>query len=366
MGGFALAIESSIPMVRGGDRLLVIGATALFCFALYRMVNYRPDYEGPGGLVAIGEVKTDTAVRRRHAGSLAWSEIEQQGPIFLRDLVYTPPGVVAEVVMEDGRHMPLPPDSLIQFDDITVSNLEITLKELATPKKPPVFRLVPLPKTKQSVALADPIYLELEHSGLAKKNALSRMRGIILQGLKKLKPVSGEFEKVDSYEVKLAYPETGLNLPFKAGSHTKVVWTPIPNKNINYVVEFSLKDNFQNAIPFASKTNTADVSLDKPGKYFWRVTAIGKGAIVKSETRIFSLYPKGSRTVAENFNLNEADKYQVEVSKSKTFDVVVTTRGASQPKCPTEGLAPGSYYCRVRDGAGKQYTLKIFPFEVKK
>ncbi len=366
MGGLALSVSYAIPTLRGGDRLLVIGAAALFCFALYRMVSYRPVYDGPGGLIAIGEVRTDTAVRRRHAGSLAWSEIDEAGPIFLRDLVYTPAGVTAQVVMSDGRTMPLPPDSLIQFDDITVSNLEITLKELALPKKTPVFRLLPLPKAKQSVALADPIYLELEASGLAKKNALSRMRGIILHDVKKLRVVSQEIEKVDSYELKLVYPDSGLNLPFKAGATTKVVWTPSPNKDVHYVVEFALKDNFEKAIPFASTTNTAVVSLDKPGKYFWRVTAIGKGAVVKSETRLFSLYPKGSRTVAENFNLNEADKYQVEVSRSKKFDVVITTRGAAQPKCPSEGLAPGSYFCRVREGSGKQYTLKIFPFEVKK
>ncbi len=358
------AREHSIALPKTGDRLLVTAALCLFGFALYRLVTHRPAYEGPGGLVSIGALSVEGAVRRRHAGSLAWSEIETEGDVYMRDLVYTPPGIAAVVHMNDGREVTLPPDSLVQFDEITVSNLEITLKEITEPKRQ-VFRLVPLPKAKRSVALPDTGGLELLHAELMKRyaedprglGALARPRAVARNPDFKLNQLS-------DFEIKLHFPADGAGLPYVRDSWSKMAWSAVPVPNLTYQIEMSLKEKFEKKVPYESRTNSIEIQFEKPGKYYWRVMAAGPGGIMTSETRTFTLFPQGKRDVAEDVTARDFSKYTVEVAHSEDFHVVLTTRGANEAKCVSFGLPAGDYYCRIRSGVDKS-VLKTYRFEVR-
>ena len=316
--------------------------------------------------MSIGTVNTAAPVRRRHAGSLSWSEIRTSGEIYLKDLVYTPPGVLAEVSLNDGRRVVLPEDSLVQFDDITVSNLEITLREMAQPKRP-TFRLIPLPKTKRAVRLEDPTYLQFSLNLLKERvrAVLAHVPKIIVP--KKVIPADAtSLKQVASYELKLGTPEKGLNLPFSPGEPTLMSWSPVPVPGVSFLVEVATDEKFKSKKAYPTKESSLKVPLEKPGKYYWRVASAGPGGTNVSESSNFSLYPRGSRGVSEAISLDDWDRFLVEVSRTKGFEALITSRGASEPKCPSEGLAPGWYWCRVREGKGKQYAIKTFRFEVKK
>ncbi len=349
---------------KAGDRLLVTAALLLFGFALYRLITHRPAYEGPGGLVAIGSISVEGAVRRRHAGSLAWSEIETEGDVYMRDLVYTPPGIAATVRMKDGREVTLPSDSLVQFDEITVSNLEITLREISEPMRQ-VFRLVPLPKAKRSAALPDTGGLEILHAELMKRYAgrvkapaaLARARAVARNPDFKL-------NKLSDYEIKLRYPAEGAGLPYTRETWTKMAWSPVPAPGVTYQIEMSLKERFEKKVPYESRTNSLEIQFEKPGKYYWRVMAATSGGIMTSETRTFTLFPRGRRDIAEDVTAKDFSRFTVDVAHSDDFRTVLTSRGADEPKCTAVGLPPGEYFCRVRKGADKT-VMRVYGFEVK-
>lgn len=358
------ARQHSIVLPKAGDRLLVSAALLLFGFALHRLITHRPAYEGPGGLVAIGSITVEGAVRRRHAGSLAWSEIEGEGDVYMRDLVYTPPGIAATVRMNDGREVTLPPDSLVQFDEITVSNLEITLREITEPKRQ-VFRLVPLPKAKRSATLPDIGGLEMLHAELMKRYAgevkspatLTRARAVA-------RNPDFALNKLSDYEIKLHFPADGAGLPYTRETWTKMAWSAVPVPGVTYQIEMSLKERFEKKVPYESRTNSLEIQFEKPGKYYWRVMAAGPGGIMTSETRTFTLFPRGRRDVAEDVTAKDFSKFSVEVAHSDDFRIVLTSRGADEAKCTSVGLPPGEYYCRVRNGADRS-VVKVYRFEVK-
>ncbi len=346
-----------------GDRLLIGVASILFLVALNWLVTYRPAYEGAGGLVEIGTVTTDAAIRRRHAGSLAWSEIEEEGAIYLRDLVYTPSGVSAEVRLKDGRVVTLPADSLVQFDEVAMSDLEITLRDFSRSQ---LMRLVPLPRAKRSATLPDPLFLEMLHADLLSRFAGVARRTASLSNTKAVPP-PGDFalKSMSDYEIALQYPRDAQALPYVPDNWTAMAWTPVPVAGVTYQIEVSLKEKFEKTLPYEAKKNSLEVQFDKPGKYFWRVTASGQGKVMKSDTWTFQLYPRGRTDEAKDVTAKDFSTYIVQVSSNDDFDPILINRGSNTPKCPRLGLPPGEYFCRVRKGTGEKTILQESSFEVK-
>ncbi|MBY0371633.1 hypothetical protein K2X33_13185 [bacterium] len=355
----------TLKISKGGDRLLIALALLFFTMALYGLVNYQPFYEGPAGLVSVGQVTVQGKLRRRHAGSLAWSEIEGEGQIFLRDLVYTPPGVVAEVTGTDGKTMTLPQDSLVQFDEVTVSNLEITLREAAEPKRQ-VFRLIPLPKAQRSAALPDPIGLEMLYTDVAKNWQKYSGRRVNLDRVRKVAAAQDlVFDKVRDFELLLHYPHPKQEIPYARDNWVKMAWSPMPVQGLRYQVEVSVGDQFAKKVPYESGTNYLEVQFEKPGRYFWRVTANAGDGQVASETREFTLKAVRKEDIMRDVSAKRFDQYHVDVSRTQDFTDIVSQRGANRPECSTYGLSAGVYYCRVKKDAKDRSPMRKYRFEVK-
>jgi hypothetical protein len=278
--------------------------------------------------------------------------------------VYTPPGIAAIVHMKEGREVTLPPDSLVQFDEITVSNLEITLREITEPKRQ-VFRLVPLPKAKRSVTLPDTGWLESLYAALMKRYAGEvKTRPALTPTRAVARNPSFALNQLSDYEIKLYFPVDGAGLPYARENWTKMAWSVVPVKGVIYQIEMSLKEKFQKKVPYESRTNSLEIQFERPGKYYWRVMAAGPGGIMTSETRTFTLFPRGRRDVAEDVTAKDFSRFTVEVAQSDDFKTLLTTRGAVEPKCTSVGLSPGDYFCRVRNGADRS-VVKVYRFDVK-
>lgn len=356
----------TLKFSKNGDRMLIVLALVLFGFALYRLVNYIPSYEGPSGLVSVGKVEVDGVLRRRHAGSLAWTEIRGEAELYLRDLVYTPTGVIARVTGLDGRSMTLPQDSLVQFDEVTVSNLEITLREVAEPKRQ-VFRLLPVPKAQRSASLPDPLGLEMLFTDINKNfmryQALPAPR---LEAARKVaKAQDIKFDQVGDFELLLHYPHPKQVLAYAKDNWVKMAWSPVPITELNYEIEVSVGDKFAKKVPYQSRTNFLEVQFEKPGRYFWRVAAAtAKGKLV-SETREFTLKATAKEDLARDVSAKNFEAYWVSVARDIEFQDVVSARGATRPECSTYGLQAGVYFCRVKRDPKDRATIKKYRFEVK-
>jgi hypothetical protein len=357
---------SYLPQTKG-DRALVTGALAVFFGALYWLWNYQPPSHGPGNAEKIAVVETSAPLRRRHAGTLAWSAIDQSGPIYFRDIVYTPAGVSAVVKLRNGKELPLPEDSLVQFDEVTVANIEIALRETA--QKKDVFRLIPMPKTEQSRLLPDPLSLELLFEDLEgrMKTQMDQPR----QQLTQVQPPRLEFEldSLADFQVRLLKPTDKGIYNLRRDNWFTMSWSAVPLGNVKYVLEIARNPEFRKKLPFTADTNRLQVQLQNPGAYYWRVRAILKDQVLTSEIRTFEMSLRGGSTeVEKRINLPKAtiQGFTAEIASDSDFETILQTELTDSPNCQQRApLRPGTYYCRIRQsGTGKkvkEYTLRVRP-----
>jgi hypothetical protein len=353
---------SYLPQTKG-DRALVVGAAAVFALAFRILWFYEPMSHGPGSAVMVGSVSTNSAIRRRHAGTLAWSAIEKQGEIYFRDIVYTPAGTLATVTLKNGKVVPLPPDSLVQFDEVTVANIEIALRETA--KKKDVFRLLPMPKTAQNRLLPDPLSLELLFEDLE-----NRMKAQMNQPQKPMVVVKSpklefKLDTLADFQVKLALPRDRGVYNLQRDSWFTMSWSAVPLENVKYILEIARNPEFRKKLPFTAEGNNLQVQLQNPGAYYWRVRAVLKDQVLTSETRTFEMSLRGGATdLLSKVQLPKAQVqgYITEISRDSDFNQILETDLSPQPVCNLrKPVGQKTYHCRVKDARTgkpvKRYTF---------
>lgn len=356
---------SYLPQTKG-DRALVVSAFGVFVATFYVLWNYQPLSHGPGDAEQIGDVVTDYPLRRRHAGTLAWSAIEKEGSIFFRDIVYTPAGTQASVRLKNGKVVPLPEDSLVQFDEVTVANIEIALRETA--KKKDVFRLLPMPKTEQSRLLPDPISLEMLFDDLEArmKQQMDRPQ----QDLIDVRPPRLEF-KLDSladFQIRLSNPKNKGVYNLQRDSWFTISWSAVPLDDVKYVLEIARNPEFRKKLPFTAESNSLQLQLQNPGTYYWRVRGILKDQVLTSETRTFEMSLRGGATdLLGKVKLPTAtiNGFIAEISSDSDFSSIVETQLTKEEACrPRTPLPSRTYYCRIKMADGGK-RVKQYQFSVK-
>jgi hypothetical protein len=73
----------------------------------------------------IGWIKSESALKRRHAATLSWTPIHNEDDICSRDIVYIPAETKASAVLADKRLIELPADAMVQFLEAAPGENEI-------------------------------------------------------------------------------------------------------------------------------------------------------------------------------------------------------------------------------------------------
>lgn len=266
------------------DRLLI--GLGLFFAVLGSFFLMRSNYEGDllEGVQPIGELTTGKSVNRRHARALAWGKIEKAGQLYPKDIVYTPPGISAEVVLNTHEKLFLAPDSMVEFDTLSKKGTQLVLlqglakirdqsnqeKELKA-----VVEDIPLAPTVKPYQIT-PILLNTEAWKMTQADLLAS--------------VSAISRKLDFVpETAITVPNLNLNLlsDFVVQLFTakmlsdssqespwyRLEWQSVPLSGVIYEVEISRAEDFNRLIKYETKNAFLEAQFVGTGKYFWRVTA---------------------------------------------------------------------------------------------
>lgn len=348
------------------DRFLVLGALVIFALALFWLINYEPFSHGPGAAKVVGIVSTDGPIRRRHSGTLAWSDVDGESEIYFRDIVYTPSNVVALVKLEDGREVPLPPDSLVQFDEITVSNIEISLRETA--RKEGVFRLIPLPKTQVSRFLPDPMGLEMLFDEIKQRTFKGLDRPLVTHPPIPVSEATAEFQltEVQDFELKLITPVSFGVYKITTDQWLTMRWTQVPLEGISYQIEIARNPEFRRRLSYNSAKNQVNIQIDNPGLYYWRVRALREDLVMISPTWQFEMSLRGGVSdLVTQLELPKTDIVQstCELSKDAEFKELLRGEPCRSGTCSHRGLGKGAYFCRVIEPK-TQKVIKHYSFRI--
>jgi len=344
------------------DRIILIVAVAGLCAILYLLFFYSP-LDWIINAKSVASIKTEGTVRRRHAGNLAWRNIKGQDSIYLRDVVYVPKNTEAFVTLPGKGTFPLPPDTMVQFDETSLDEIAITLREGTKPK----FQLMPskLHMAKLTRYLQDVMQFELRLSELRQRTLDKVFKELPLVRTSPIFKNDFALDLLDDYDLKLVSPKSDrYNL--KSNRWMKMSWSAIPLAGVNYTLEISKDSIFSRVLPHSTKSNRLLIQFDDEGTYYWRVRAEKDRRTLVSDSWNFTMLHRGgqaSRTLAFKLPTGGPKGYPFEVSKTDQFDDVVKNGLGDTAECKTQGLAPGKYYCRVRAPKGTE-ILKIYELQV--
>jgi hypothetical protein len=316
-------------------------------------------------------LKTDARVRRRHERSLGWEEIGGDEKLFRSDIVYTPNETSAYIEFGDQRRIQLEPGSMIQLDDVSKEQLQITLfsgkvKGDVQIKSKPAFRLAPYPKvsTKKRDLLPDPQALELLFSEWD-----SRVRQWLdhhprRESLRSISAVSTQLDRISDYEITLVHPaEKTYNLG--ANRWLEMQWKGPPLKGeVEYQLDVAKDPRFSAVLSYKTKRNQLSVQFDDPGTYYWRVRVTRGREFNFSKVAQFSMSRTGGQGKASGLGLPDTGPqgFTAEVSRSPSFHSIALSQVVDNPRCPQSGLRPGKYFCRLTSilgGKPKTYSFIV-------
>lgn len=352
----AVVKEKKVSASDTSDRIILASSAAALLLVLFFLFfadsvsikgNYRP----------VGTIETTVFIRRRHANSLRWSSLEGRETIYLRDVVYVPKDSHATVSIKGKAPVELPPDTLVQFDEFALDNINITLLDL-------VFRLDPPPKVRVSNLLPDIYPLELRLSEVSGRMYDLLYRASRLQALQQIGPLpSSQLDRLSDYQLILLSPRPNI-YNWKAFRWMSVKWAPIPLDGVQYEMNLSQDIDFRNRFPYNSDKRKLMVRIDKEGTYHWKVMARRKDEAIHSEVWKFNITKEGGISVSDETvrSLAGGAGPTAEVSKDRGFKQIVLQGPLEKNKCPQEGLPPGEYFCRVRSPDKK--VLKTIRFKV--
>lgn len=352
-----------------GDRLLVLGAAICFGLSLQYLVNDQPQLHAPDASFKVGLIESQGLFRRRHAGTLGWAQLKGQAELYLRDIVYTAPGTVAVVKMQDGRVVQLPPDSLIQFDEMTVRNLEVVLKDqIAEKKQRLTFQLIPLPVSTQ---LPDVVTSRELESTMGK--LLAKRREIAGQQTE-IKPIvafntESGLDKLTHFKIEAVTPVNNDTFRISTSDWLTLRWTPVPVNDIRYYIEISQTPTFLKRLTLVTYGNEIKMQVNNAGTYYWRITATQGRKQVVSGSNYFNVALRSDELREEVLSETDAtqlptNKFIYEISDRKDFSRLLEVNISDDNVCHPRSLKTGNYFCRTKL-RGERIYANEYPFEVR-
>ncbi len=271
------------------DRILIFLSLAGLVVVFYLLFFWERSTLVNGGKV-VGVLRTDRMVRRRHARNLHWHDLKRQETIYLQDIVYTPRGSQAVVTFADGRTLELKQDSMVQFDELTVDGIQITLFDLSDKEREQqdFFRLVPYPKIVKTNLLQDPGGLELRQSEYSDRLKKALSKPLEIARVKRTVMPRFVLDQLKDYTVRLVRPE---NKEFNLATNrwVQAVWTPVPLPDVKFELQISVDSDFGKFLTHRAKKNQLLVQFENPGRYYWRIKAIQGADHIYSRVGAFSL-----------------------------------------------------------------------------
>jgi len=282
----------------------------------------------------VGVLRTEKSVQRRHAKRLRWADIEAEGDIYFKDLVYVPKSTKAVVTLKNGRVLNLEPDSMVQFDEFLLDGIQISLFDFG------LFRLMPYPRVKRLEGLPDPRPLELLHEQTTDRLRAQLKRSPAREPLGTLDALV-PLDNCKDYDIRIISPlDEKFNL--RKNQWLNLAWTPVPLKGVEYQIQVARRSDFKNALVHKTRSTRLVIQFDDQGTYFWRISAKCAIDANKSETHKFGMALKGGKEKA----------FVAEISHDREFYQIFKTFVVERRSCPREKLPKGTYYCRVRPISG--------------
>jgi hypothetical protein len=151
-------------------------------------------------------------------------------------------------------------------------------------------RLLPQPDTgfhfflharsprREVASLPDVEQLEMKDGELHLKWDALRERALHLDPV--VESMSGRWEHVTDFQIELQP---------SGPDPAKLRWSPVPVTEVRYVVEISRDKNFRRKVSRYPAIEPLHVATERPGTYYWRVTAMKGAESVASATGRFTL-----------------------------------------------------------------------------
>lgn len=292
-------LRQTVPQTKV-DQLLMVISFLLFSLSAYQLSYYSGESTLQEGAVEIADITTSGTIRRRHARTLHWGSVTEMGKVYLGDIVYTPKETGAEVTWGENERLELEPETMVQFDEITLNRISITLIEgkvkgvsLGTPsvtlkKRKEIFRVLPYPMTSNMQLLNKDQWLESEKIKLDEELKTVLEKNTILEPLAKMSEIFEDWKSLTDFSLELLPPP-----PKKDGLSREhwitMAWTKIPLSNVLYQLEISRERGFEHVILHQTKNHEISIQLEDPGVYYWRVKAIQGKKQIASPVRTFTL-----------------------------------------------------------------------------
>lgn len=273
------------------DKILILIAGISFLIAGYFLFFGMPR-SWFANMQVIGEIESSTSIRRRHSGTLSWQTLNGTNKIYLRDIVYVPKDSTASVKF-GAKSFTLPADTMVQFDESSIDQFEITLLELKTNNTVPMA--LPVHKANLSNLLPELSAFELRLSELKARTFSSIYEAAQLAKAFPMLPNQFALEKISDYEIRLVEPQPErYNL--RAFRWMKMSWSPVPLEGVSYVLEVSKDSRFRRNLPYKTKTNKLLVQFDDEATFYWRVRGTKGNDETISEALSFTMVIRGGKT----------------------------------------------------------------------
>lgn len=345
------------------DRILIVAATVSLVVLIPAFFSDRQFGTSIAHTPVVGAISVDKIVRRRHSKSLRWEDLRgNDAPVYLRDIVYTPKDTHVEVRLKNGESAVLPTDSLIQFDEVTLDNLQIALKErdLEVPR----VRLLPLPRRSRIGELEDPVRFFAVLDSLTRRLHLAPRPELNQIAVPQLRGLASQpkMESLRDFEVRLIGPRSGETFSLNTTQWITMRWTTVPLPGVSFELQVSRSPIFSPLITYQTKADELSIQVEDPGAYYWRVSAKHGGKSMLSDSGTFTLI--AARVDPSKAVSASLAGYAIEIARDAQFENIVRTAVASTPECPATGLTHGKYFCRaskVEEGT----VVKQYSFDVK-
>jgi hypothetical protein len=296
------------------DKRMIAVALLMAAITGHFLFLYRSEFGAMEGAVFIGVLQSDNPVRIRHSRSLQWGTVEKGSRIYLKDTVFTPKNTVAEFQWKDKKII-LEPESLVQFDEASLENLEITLlegsvKTDAQTKKVVKVAKVQKPSTVFFKSKTLPYLADINSFVSTQSELSSRTLDRLSQKIK-LEPILGvtvpklSLNQLTDYRLVLKSPQSQTyELP--QGAWFSFEWADLPFKDLGYEIQVDVSDKFEHPIGTKTRVSQAKILFESPRTYWWRVVATRKAQSFVSEAKSFILdIKKGATTPGRNLTTSE-------------------------------------------------------------
>ena len=207
---------------------------------------------------------------------------------------------------------------------------------------------------------------ELRKQLLARLENLMNRKPVFEKVVEKRLPTF-RLEKLADYVLRLVYPmKEAYN--FRANRWLDMKWTKIPIEGVVYHLIVGRDSSFSKALEYRSKNEKLSVQFDNAGSYAWKVIAESASGLEKLESKTgeFEMSLKGGKggeIKIQNLKAGGAG-YKFTIAKDASLKKIVLSGTSLVNRCPTRGVASGSYYCKIENGTDSK-DVQVYPITVK-